>query len=188
MLKNLLDWYKNEDKHPNLWSLSRSSGVPKYPGEKPHTTKRKRSRASRQPPKTSSTLCPPSASSAGNSPDPKKSSSHSVCVSQAGAVLTWQSSPMASGSGQSSSFNLSSSPASTVEWPYLYGSYPAYGPPSPWYQQTPAHPFSPPFPSRFYPSPYMDCSLSPPSNLPYRPQCPQSNMNPKGPFTLKFFE
>lgn len=33
-LKKLLKWYDSSDVGVNLWSLSRSSGVPKYPGEK----------------------------------------------------------------------------------------------------------------------------------------------------------
>ena len=112
VLKNLLDWYNGEKKRPNLWSLARSSGVPKHPGDKPNSTKRKRSRASRQLPKTSSKPWVPktgkdspstSNNSPGASPNPKRSSysgnSVSVTVSQTATnskVLTslnWQGQP-----------------------------------------------------------------------------------------------
>lgn len=93
VLKNLLDWHKRENKQANLWSLAKSSGVPKHPGDKPHTSKRKRSRVTRQPPKTcSKPLLPttdvgsPDINSPGNSPNAKRNSSRSgsLSASQAG--------------------------------------------------------------------------------------------------------
>lgn len=180
VLKNLLDWRKGENKLPNLWSLARSSGVPKHPGDKPHTSKRKRSRVSRQPPKTFSKPCPSytGIGSPGNSPNPKRNSSYSGNVSQAGTnseVLASLNSPLTSTSGcgnqsgansplhqQSSpgSFNTPGSfPGSLTsanEWSYPYGNtfHSAYNPPPPWYQ-TPTYPFPPPLPSSFSSPPYM---------------------------------
>lgn len=143
VLKSLLDWYSKENKGPNQWSLSRSSGVPKCPGDKPHGSKRKRSRVSRPPSKTYSKFASPStATSPGNSPDPKRTSGQSVSVTV--------SQPVSDSSSASSSLSWHNSSLGEYGWPphpNPYGSifsspYPAFTPP--WYQ-----------------SPGLNCSFSP---------------------------
>jgi len=95
VLQSLLDWYKATNKQPNLWSLARSSGVTKHPGDKPHTAKRKRSRVSRPPPETCSALQPAaSAITPGNSPNPKQTSLQSISVSASQSVTNLSISPL----------------------------------------------------------------------------------------------
>ena len=191
VLKDLLGWHKDENKHPNLWSLARSSGVPKHPGDKPHKSKRKRSRVSLQPPKTSSKPFPPSTvGTPGNSPNPKRSSQSSDVLQAdthtnlSASFSSQRPTPVPSFESQPTSNHLHtyspesfSSPggsASGSEWPYpfTYGSFhPAYTSPPSWFHTPPTarYPFLPPLPSRFSP--------------PYLGYNPEPNQSPSGSFS-----
>ena len=61
LLMELLQWYTRTNKTANLWSLARSSDVPKHPGAKPSGNKRKRSRFTNPQVKTCSKLSTTSA-------------------------------------------------------------------------------------------------------------------------------
>lgn len=98
-----VDWYKATNKQPNLWSMARSSGVTKHPGD---TAKRKRSRVSRPPHETCSALQPAaSAISPGNSPNPKRTSLQSIPVTASQSVTNLSFSSLNS---QNSSVSISS--------------------------------------------------------------------------------
>ena len=57
-LKELVEWYNKTNQDVSLWNLVWSSGIPKHPGDKNNSRKRKRSRKVIPSPRSSSSLLP----------------------------------------------------------------------------------------------------------------------------------
>lgn len=117
LLSKLVEWYKKTNKGVNLWSLARSSGVPKSPGSKPQS--RKRSRKALPQVKTTSSLLNKSPSKS-----PPSKSTHNPSAAQVPATSTSASIQLPSHTHNPSATENSLAHGASIQLPPIHSTYP----------------------------------------------------------------
>ena len=137
LLSKLVEWYKKTNKGVNLWSLARSSGVPKSPGSKPQSRKRCRKALRIPQVKTTSSLLNKSPSKSPPSKCTHNPSAaqvpSSACTSASIQLPSHTHNPSATENSLAHGASIQLPPMhSTYQYPYQYypqgyGMLPYYG-------------------------------------------------------------